>query len=549
MAIASVAAFASLSISIVAARGEPGSPRHRSSSRVIRRRTIRLAGRRPPSGSDQNDQWKTRRRPRGPGVRRLYDKAEWEEDDDDGVAPFHLEDDDATNAGSANSTGGIVYSDSAGAKEADPPPPKPRERPPPPPPPLTAGDAEDARGTTGAHKTFRERHRGGDGPPPAPGPADDERDDTVLDDLLRGFTFAAAFALLLACLYRCCCHACVRCGLVPDERVLEARWRRWQLRKKRTYRGGGRGTVDDEASLRRGGDVPPLDTREWGRWMAGRAELGDDGFYYAEGGDVWDPALTSEWEGDDGSPAVGSVGLPEVEMAAWEEGKDRAPSSDEMVLEYGEGDELEDQSHDSRMFDDEDGGRKMEREAEKFFEGKSRGEEEKTAKQVDGTGNDAAGNTGANDAATSNRHTLIDLDVTVEIDRSSDGSDDLFSDALQLPSGEKDETPLLDSLPGYNDSSQPAEDSVNEASRQAEDRPDDANDSQHSETEENGLEGSVNDSIITNADFPSSMIAAGDKGYDEETDLLGLRSDSPPPLDLEEIEKKAIENMKNDKLY
>lgn len=52
------------------------------------------------------------------------------------------------------------------------------------------------------------------------------------------------------------------------------------------------------------------------------------------------------------------------------------------------------------------------------------------------------------------------------------------------------------------------------------------------------LNGSV---ILTDADY--------DRGYDEETDLLGLRSDSPPPLDLEEIEKALVKNMENARLY
>ena len=48
------------------------------------------------------------------------------------------------------------------------------------------------------------------------------------------------------------------------------------------------------------------------------------------------------------------------------------------------------------------------------------------------------------------------------------------------------------------------------------------------------------------------MVTAGDeldKGYDEETDLLGLWSDSPLPLDLEEIEKNLMENMEKAKFY
>ena len=50
----------------------------------------------------------------------------------------------------------------------------------------------------------------------------------------------------------------------------------------------------------------------------------------------------------------------------------------------------------------------------------------------------------------------------------------------------------------------------------------------------------------------STDIISDDRGYDEETDLLGLRSDSPPPMDLEEmsrIEKNLIEDMANAKPY
>ena len=47
----------------------------------------------------------------------------------------------------------------------------------------------------------------------------------------------------------------------------------------------------------------------------------------------------------------------------------------------------------------------------------------------------------------------------------------------------------------------------------------------------------------------NNSFVADDRGYDVDADLLGLRSDSPPPLDLEEIEKKLVENMNNAKFY
>lgn len=53
-------------------------------------------------------------------------------------------------------------------------------------------------------------------------------------------------------------------------------------------------------------------------------------------------------------------------------------------------------------------------------------------------------------------------------------------------------------------------------------------------------------------DDSNGSIQEDDRGYDHETDLLGLRSDSPPPLNLEEmsrIEKMLMEDMENAKLY
>ena len=50
----------------------------------------------------------------------------------------------------------------------------------------------------------------------------------------------------------------------------------------------------------------------------------------------------------------------------------------------------------------------------------------------------------------------------------------------------------------------------------------------------------------------SNSIVVEDRKYDEETDILGLFSDEPPPLDLEEmsrIEEKLNNNMKEAKLY
>jgi hypothetical protein len=50
----------------------------------------------------------------------------------------------------------------------------------------------------------------------------------------------------------------------------------------------------------------------------------------------------------------------------------------------------------------------------------------------------------------------------------------------------------------------------------------------------------------------NGSIQEDDRGYDHDTDLLGLRSDSPPPLDIKEmsrIEKKLMEDMEKAKLY
>jgi len=377
-------------------------------------------------------------------------------------------------------------------------------------------------------------------------------------------------------------------------------------------------------------DVPPLDTREWGRWMAKRADMrGDnDGFYYSGigsgsmgdgtgigGGGVWDPLTNdleqdrSEWaQEEDSIGSRSSLGFVEihndngaVEMAVWEynkhnnlrgggnngDGDDDASSmTEDMVLEYGEGDELEDASHDSRMFDEEDGGKGLKREAKKFFKGRNnnggggrkkderrKGKKEKNASKDNGCGggyniiscgsSNGSGTNNTNDAAASNREVLTKKNAEQRSDGSDD--DDSFFDALQPPSGGNDPTPLLHSLPTYNASSSTAKDSTNEIPHVPTDLLDDQSNNNQQTTREDSTTLLIDTSIASKDDddatgntamqrhhtggFRSSMILAGDRGYDEETDLLGLRSDSPPPLDLEEIEKNIIKNMEKDKFY
>ncbi|KAL9190642.1 hypothetical protein ACHAXT_000348 [Thalassiosira profunda] len=474
---------------------------------------------------DQYEQWKTKRRWRG---RILGEEGEWEEDDDEEGDEV---DDDAAHVNEAQTaispTGaasegqaekkpvehnarkpvsnekgegkqrhkedeGIVYSDTVGSKESDPLPPRPpagadvegkgdQMK-------IDASNEEETHSSPG-HTKQHARSKVDDG---------DERDmpaDTIFDDLLRGFAFAAFFCLALVCLYKCCWYTCVRCGILPDERVLEARWRRWQLRKKRSYRNATTGSPK--------GDVPPLDTRQWGKWMAEHDADGEDGHYYSTNRDedgVW----------DDEDHSVGAIDFDDgdlVEMASWHE-----DAASEMELEYGEDIELEDRSHDARLFDEEDAGEGVQKEASKFFGEKKSAESKAKEKNRRGSAGIEAStkpNEPTPGAGAGNGETNV--------------SDDHFFDALQKSND--DRAVALGSGAHENGGDEPSS-AENDAIRVDEDG--DAND-----------EG-----------FPSRMLAEeAERGYDEETDLLGLRSDSPPPLDLAEIEKGLVEQMEQAKFY
>lgn len=605
-----------------------------------------------PSRIEQYEQWRTKRKQIIYG-RGLYQKGEWEEDDDDDAnAPFHLEDDDATksdnnvdpksdsnseaqadndtannqsnaenegktpiDSGKGNQekedTEGIIYSDSVGPKESDPLPPLHiKVVPPPPPPPMEKkkknvkeggklydnADSEEKDNiidTTNSksHNTINKLFHQNDNnekdaqqqpqhlklPKSASTPINnksnnEEEDDTIFDDLLRGFGISSLFCFSLYILYKTCWYTCVRCGFFPDERVLEARWRRWQLKKKRAY---SKSEVVNGSSL-------PLDTRKWGEWMAKR-ELVEDG-----GGDVIIDEFDYSgninnlhhsqdhqggvWDDEDISIAGGAIEFEnvngELEMGdMWgQKNKSKTSSSSEMILEFGEGIELEDKSHDSRMFDMDDGGLACEKEADKFFEGRTpkSNDEGKTAKKkkikkevvkAQGNGNNVESSGNESDAASSNKK-------DAPSSNKSDISDDSFFDALQPPSGgEAGNDPFLDckSSDGNDDDDiDPPQDVVDLLGMESNnDNTNNANGKENRPRRRGrrgmAVDASGDDDALDksmNGGFRSSMLLNGsDRGYDEETDLLGLRSDSPPPLDLEEIEKNLKKNMENATLY
>ena len=711
-------------------------------------------------------QWKTKRKQPNT-LRRLYDKGEWDEDDDDSETgkPFHLQDDDATSNPNqfhldesssdsnlklqeilesesaakqsppddvgkkhsnnkksesvGNSNSNIIYTNNTGSKESDP-----LQQWQPPPPPLTDKIKKGADKIKDGVKhcyfnclhSLKNMTKGGGGTNSSSSSSsnnesnkstttgkklhhlffgsknhhnatsevataskkkrakaskkdelndtiqsefldDDEVEaDTIFDDLARGFGFALLFAISLTCLYKCCKYTCIRWGIMPDERVLEARWRRFKLRKKRSYRKSngytnatkyGQDIYDDD-------EHPPLDTREWGRWMAKRRDrVGEsEGFYYSDipdgtggaagGNGVWDNDIENDingwnktpgggnWSDDDTeSGASGFVEFDtDIELApAWghtnknNNGDDGA--SAEMELEYGEGEELEDKSHDSRMFDEEDRGLGMDHEAEQFFMNKKKKKKEtkngtgnsssypKKVNRVNhGTIHDDPDGTPKKDNGSNNRQqrrTTSDDDVSAEsrsskassnvsnweamdqdevrrkaqalLDQSTDHdsddhddddvekqqqnqsniSDDSFFDALQPPSSGKKNN--VDKNGAFATS---ASDQKNGMNHSAESNNGDA------VVDLLGLGHNIENGVITkdrvdkninknsglsrqdsmlNSSFRESMLDYDQQGYDEENDLLGLRSDSPPPLNLEEIEKEMVENMKNDKLY
>ena len=502
--------------------------------------------------------------------RNLIEKGDWEEDDDDfaNSIPFHVQDDDATNSrgqfptmeenesesyleryndgrnensakikeDAAKKEEGIVYSDTAGDKESGEEQVAPL--PPPPPPPLSSADKSTAVDGDGQQQQQEEEEKaeavekqidaanaGQNTATIENQPVDNTADqidatntkleneqlptqeqeplqaDTIFDDLLRGFTFAAAFCALIIGIYKFCGYACVKCGACPDERVLRARWRRSRLKRKRAY---GESNV-----------VPPLDTRKWAEWSAKRGRVN---------GGVWDSDfndIESNVGRDDGSEA-GAIVFDNagIEMAEWENNDD--DSGSEMVLEFGEGDELEDRSHDERMFDAEDGGKGVEKEATNFF------------------GNRGQNNVSDDTAAVKKRNASDKAEVSkksvADEKKEENGAAILFNasfDALDPPSGET--TGFAGVKPDKNvDSSLAAKEFLLEVSS------DQSNlNTKHDKNRDNE----------ENEEIDKSFVSADDRGYDEDADLLGLRSDSPPPLDLEEIEKNLVENMNNAKFY
>lgn len=512
---------------------------------------------RSSSDNNQDEQWKIKRR-------KLIEKGEWDEDDDivgAGDLPFHLQDDDLTRIEEDESETyleryndglkehyveieeetkekekGIVYSDSAGGKESntteeEDQAAKPLRPPPPPPLPSvenatessvkepqvvvdiasnkqnnTVGEVKTIHETTNQnhstsskhiskHENNKHQHTQSEAKPA----------DTIFDDLLRGFTFAATFCTLITCVYKLCWYTCVKCGIFPDERVMKARWRRYRLKKKRNY---GDSNV-----------VPPLDTRKWAEWSAKRGRVN---------GEIWDSGLEDiennlgSLDGDDGS-ASGAIMFDNsgIEMAEWEESNDGNDSGSE-ILEYGEGDELEDKRHDERLFDADDDGRGVEKEANKFFGNQEQNNSKKLPKLQ---------------KPDKSEMDLKPTPLCVKKEELPSISLNASFDALDPPSGEMEHHPMKDNSAANNSSpSTAAKEFLLKAARSDQAVSDMNGDI--AQDSSNGQNNGLNNSFV-----------ADDRGYDEDADLLGLRSDSPPPLDLEEIEKKLVENMNNAKFY
>lgn len=329
--------------------------------------------------------------------------------------------------------------------------------------------------------------------------------DTIVDDILRGFSFAFFFCICMICLHKACRYACIRCGILPDDRVVEARWRRLQLKNKRPYFNP---------------HCPPnMDTRSLGKWFDQRDRMHPD--WYAG---IWDSsAERSVGSWDDGSD--GDIGFDDdgIQLSAWD--KDDA-SSAAAELEYGEGDELEDKDHDERLFDLEDGGEGMKKEANKFFDWHARKNHATKEKfgQIDNNNHN-------NNYAIATNKVLAVLQKDTR-DVKNDISDDSFFDALASTSRRADVFDV-DVKPDNkaNVSSAAVKDCL-----QKQDNSDNLN--HNDELVECGTDEEYDDNVL-----------ADDRGYDEESDLLGLRSDSPPPLDLQEIEKKLRDDMENAKSF
>lgn len=501
--------------------------------------------------NNQHKRWKMKRKLEG----------DWEEDDDDfdSAVPFHLQDDDATNDISNNQTQisieenesetylerykeglnensdkikeasekkekGIVFSNSTGDKEAGEEHQKVVPLPPPPPPPLPSTEnstvTEDEEQMTevveSVHNTTSESHASDSEHDNKQLPTTDESKtpDTIFDDLLRGFTFAASFCALIMCIYKFCGYACVKCGIFPDERVMRARWRRSRLKKKRAY---GDPNV-----------VPPLDTRKWAEWSEKRGRVN---------GGVWDSGFDDIENGaggsrDDGSEA-GAIVFDNsgIEMAEWED-----DAASEMELEFGEGDELEDKSHDERLFDAESEGKSVEEEAHKFFDKQSKKnvpKEKSMKKIVKRNGSDKA----VSELKSNANEKLEEVDSPPLFSASFDG--------LDPPSGENGLTSKPVGSDGVDSSSSAAKDFLLEVSKNGEHLDLNTKNEKVQDDDEQMEEEDNEEELVRR----SSFISDTDRGYDEDADLLGLRSDSPPPLDLEEIEKNLVENMNKAKFY
>ena len=366
---------------------------------------------------------------------------------------------------------------------------------------------------------------------------DDPPPDTILDDLIRGFAFAASFSIFVIAMYQICVRCCVKCGWMTDDRVIEARRWRMRLRNKRSYH---RQHDDDSRGVYGDDDFPPLDTRMWGEWMARRQRVGTalDSYDDRGGGGIGDSAVHDR----------------EVDEFGFE-----MPE-----LEYGEGDELEDVSHDSRLFDDEDGGAGAEREAERFFGGGRAGgggggvgvggggRRMKIIARGGRGGNDKVGVMSSRSINGSNKTPQSLPPSDSEGRRNGIVSDETF-DALRPPNdagGTGDDSSFAphagrDGNGADNSSSSAAVVNYPFApTKHGTDGEDDA---------KGGRDYNHNDDDDDYPDEDSNgSIQEDDRGYDHDTDLLGLRSDSPPPLDIEEmsrIEKRLVEDMENAKLY
>lgn len=309
--------------------------------------------------------------------------------------------------------------------------------------------------------------------------SDDKPADTILDDILRGFTFALLFCICAICLHRLCWYSCVRCGIMPDDRVVEERWKRLRLKHKRAYT-----------------SVPTaMDPKSLGKWFDQRDKMNPDGM------GIWDSSAdrsVGSWDEESSGALDFDEGL---ELSNWD--KDDASAAAE--LEYGEGEELEDKSHDERLFDVEDGGAGLKEQANKFFHGTKK----LFSKKKPAT----------------NKTVTAAIENLFETDGDNDVSDDAFFDALLPPS---------DRVDAFSDQ-------VESSKSQQQSRSQTPNDDR-----------SQNDAKASISKYDEELnedLVLDDRGYDEESDLLGFRSDSPPPLDLAEIEKNMLENMEKAKSY